>query len=46
MIYKSSKIFQLLPTFIFTTFFDFSKCVSHKMIQDIAILFKPNIVNK
>ena len=43
MIYKPGKIFQILPTFIFT-FFDLSNYVSHNMIQDIAI--KPNICNK
>ena len=46
MIYKSAKIFQILPTFIFTTFFDFSNDLSHDMSQDIAILLKPNILNK
>ena len=46
MIYKSSKIFQLLPTFIFTTFSDFSNYVSDNMIQVIALLPKPNIINK
>ena len=46
MIYKSAKIFQILPTFIFTTFFDFSNDLSHNMSQDIAILLKPNILNK
>ena len=37
MIYKSSKILQI---------FDFLNYVSHNMIQDFAILFKPNILNK
>ena len=37
MIYKSSKILQI---------FDFLNYVSHNMIQDIDILFKPNILNK
>ena len=37
MIYKSSKIFQI---------FDFLNYVPHNMIQDIAILFKSNILNK
>ena len=46
MIYKSFKIFQIFPTFIFTTSFDFSNYVSHNMIQDIAILLKPSILNK
>ena len=45
MIYKSSKSFQILPTFIFT-FFDFSNYVSRNIIQDIAILLKPNILKK
>ena len=37
MIYKSSKILQI---------FDFLNYVSHNMIQDIDIQFKPNILNK